>query len=505
MTSFRQCELSNRRSRKKGCSTSRATLRPQDWSAMRTKTSRQVLSSQSQHLSWPRTDRATRSSSPQTSSPRTKAVSEPNDGLSTNTAYQITDVACYPIPKASSIVTATVSCKKSKLPLDPIALATSILGERGQVIRITQSRTVLSADQSNPHSDAANYDADHADNYMSEEDEDDDGDEDKDKTEYRPYAMSPDPRFNRGEMRFRPRTRVSWLQSDDLRLLTYRNNMAMEWKKIFELFPDRTPGAIRTRYHMLQGKSSIAMCCFSLEKYLGQYPQIEQPDLRIRYLEMLYQGCIANIQREALTNSHNGSLQFSDAFPIVPAPVYKSHDNPVVAADTLTRLYEDFFYEDLKDSQHCRILQTAFKDEGASQPLPPQKRERTLQMIMQCTGDGLISGLDRALGQVRKDPLSSPTFNEAIAECLRKINIHDEELHIATLKGRILLVDLARTYQCEFIRIQKEMKKTRNIRRRMANNGENLLPLPQKGMRTDTRVLEQISKDLEQTFDENQR
>ncbi|KAF2804449.1 uncharacterized protein BDZ99DRAFT_481262 [Mytilinidion resinicola] len=122
--------------------------------------------------------------------------------------------------------------------------------------RPRQSRTVLSADQSNPHSNTASYNADHADSHISEEDEDDDGDEDK--TEYRPYAISPDPRFNRGEMRFRPRTRVLWLESDKLQLLTYKNNMAIEWKKIFKLFPDRTPGAIRTRYYMLQGKSSIA-------------------------------------------------------------------------------------------------------------------------------------------------------------------------------------------------------------------------------------------------------
>jgi hypothetical protein len=67
-----------------------------------------------------------------------KAISEPNDRLSTNTAYQITNIAYYPKPKALSIVTATISCKKSKLPLDLIALATSILGKRGQVIQITQ-------------------------------------------------------------------------------------------------------------------------------------------------------------------------------------------------------------------------------------------------------------------------------------------------------------------------------------------------------------------------------
>ncbi|KAF2183887.1 hypothetical protein K469DRAFT_689636 [Zopfia rhizophila CBS 207.26] len=33
--------------------------------------------------------------------------------------------------------------------------------------------------------------------------------------------------------------------------------MDMEWKEIFELFPDRTSGAVRTRWHMLQGKRSV--------------------------------------------------------------------------------------------------------------------------------------------------------------------------------------------------------------------------------------------------------
>ena len=112
---------------------------------------------------------------------------------------------------------------------------------------------MLSADQkSNPQSDAANCGADHPDNRMGEEDEDEDADEDT--TEYKPHAMAYDPRFNKGDMRFRKRKRVPWLESDDLRLLKHRNNMAMEWKEIFKRFPDRTSGAVRTRYHMLQGK-----------------------------------------------------------------------------------------------------------------------------------------------------------------------------------------------------------------------------------------------------------
>lgn len=61
------------------------------------------------------------------------------------------------------------------------------------------------------------------------------------------------PGFKGGDVRFRQRTRVPWLGLDDLRLL-YRNDIDMEWKDIFELFPDRTQAALRARLHMLQRK-----------------------------------------------------------------------------------------------------------------------------------------------------------------------------------------------------------------------------------------------------------
>ena len=59
-----------------------------------------------------------------------------------------------------------------------------------------------------------------------------------------------------GDMRSRWRTHVPWLESDDLRLLAYRDNMDMEWKDIFKCFPGRTPGAVRTRFHTLQRRQS---------------------------------------------------------------------------------------------------------------------------------------------------------------------------------------------------------------------------------------------------------
>jgi hypothetical protein len=57
---------------------------------------------------------------------------------------------------------------------------------------------------------------------VGEEDENGDEDVDEDTTEYKPYVMRPDPRFNRGNMCFHQGTRVPWLESDDLRLLAYR-------------------------------------------------------------------------------------------------------------------------------------------------------------------------------------------------------------------------------------------------------------------------------------------
>lgn len=103
--------------------------------------------------------------------------------------------------------------------------------------------------QSNSYSDAANHDAHHPDKHMGEEDEDKDIDEDT--AEYKPHVTGSEPRINRGNMRFCRRTRVTRLSSDDQRLIAY-SKMNMEWKEIFKRFPDRTPGAVRTRSHTLQ-------------------------------------------------------------------------------------------------------------------------------------------------------------------------------------------------------------------------------------------------------------
>ncbi|KAF2188393.1 hypothetical protein K469DRAFT_685100 [Zopfia rhizophila CBS 207.26] len=50
------------------------------------------------------------------------------------------------------------------------------------------------------------------------------------------------------------RTREPWSKSDEQRLLAYKSKMDMKWDDIFCRFPDRTPGAVRARWHILQGK-----------------------------------------------------------------------------------------------------------------------------------------------------------------------------------------------------------------------------------------------------------
>jgi hypothetical protein len=160
-------------------------------------------------------------------------------------------------------VTAIMRCSKSNLSLNLIILDNKLLSSEGKVICMTQ----LSPDSwmllgyrysdgvsgacsregrtSSPLSDTASDDTNHP----------DDGDEGNEEGsgEYRPRSASSGQRLSKGDTRSRKRTRVPWLEPDDLRLLAYRKNMDMEWKDIFELFPDRTPGAVRTRWHMLHG------------------------------------------------------------------------------------------------------------------------------------------------------------------------------------------------------------------------------------------------------------
>ncbi|KAH8714835.1 hypothetical protein GQ44DRAFT_811119 [Phaeosphaeriaceae sp. PMI808] len=226
---------------------------------MSTRISRNATPSKPSRLSEARMDNATWSCFPQTSSLGTKTGdgTHIHHGSSAYVAYQITDLTHYHIPESSSILTATVRCNEANLSLNPVALYHKLLCSEDKVIRITQlssdswmllgcrddngassicdreRSTLLNTNYtSSSFSGTASDNTDHIDDDGHEEDE-------ESFKEYRPHGASNGQRL-KAEVRFRKRTRTTLLESDDLQLLAYRNEMKMEWKDIFKVFPDRT-------------------------------------------------------------------------------------------------------------------------------------------------------------------------------------------------------------------------------------------------------------------------
>jgi hypothetical protein len=244
---------SNRPLEGKKHSPSRTTRRPRSSSTM-LRASRQTTPSQAQQPYWPVIDEEFRSCSPQTSSQGTKTENELNINHrhSVDMAYQITDLTLCAVPNGSSIVTAVIRYRDSKWPLDPAVLGPKFLGRNSKVIRMTQlspdswmllgyrcdndalvlcNRGSLDVERiSNSNNDAAGHRIDHSDDDWDEED-------------------------GHGEQdihRHSSRTHIAWPLSDEARLLSYKDKQGMEWKEIFKRFPDRTTGAVRTRYHKLR-------------------------------------------------------------------------------------------------------------------------------------------------------------------------------------------------------------------------------------------------------------
>jgi hypothetical protein len=251
-------KLSQRRKRsnrplegKKHCP-SRITLGLRSSNTM-LRASRQITPSQAQQPYWPVIDEESRSCSPQTSSRGTKTGNEPNikHRHSVDMAYQITDLTLCAVPNGSSIVTAVIHYRDSNSPLDLAVLGPKFLGRNSKVIRMTQlssnswmllgyrydddasgpctGRSLDVERISNSNNDAAGHGTDHSDDNWDEED-------------------------GHGEQdihRHSSRTHIVWPPSDEARLLSYKDKQGMEWKEIFKRFPDRTTGAVRTRYHKL--------------------------------------------------------------------------------------------------------------------------------------------------------------------------------------------------------------------------------------------------------------
>jgi hypothetical protein len=240
----------------RGCGLSNIAVRPRDCNTVLTRTKQQVGSSQPHQKAMPgrpKTDKGPQPSSSRSSSPSTTAGDKNNIkcGPSLDNSCQMTDITLYAIPNCFSIVSAVVHYWASNQFLDLIALSHKYFGEQGKFIRMTQlspdswellgyrcddnapdlcNRGSLNVDRvSNSYSDAAGYGTDHSDDDWDEEG----GHEEQDIR------------------RHSPRTHIAWPPSDEARLLSYKDKQGMEWKEIFERFPDRTPGAVRTRYHKL--------------------------------------------------------------------------------------------------------------------------------------------------------------------------------------------------------------------------------------------------------------
>ena len=114
-----------------------------------------------------------------------------------------------------------------------------------------------------PHGKGANNDAVSPDDDEDNNDRDDDfgngsqssGSESSGSSDSDTSAAAADNRrLHREHRRVQVQTRRPWLESDDRRLLAYKNKMGMKWDDIFSRFPDRTPGAVRAHWHILQGK-----------------------------------------------------------------------------------------------------------------------------------------------------------------------------------------------------------------------------------------------------------
>ena len=268
-----------------------------DGSTRPTRTLRHLKSSPARRHSGSKADIVTRSASLRTSSPGAKVVHDctVNYGQSDHADYRPTDITLCQVPECTTLVTAIVHWNEitSKLSLKPLTIVRDLLGDAGQLIRMTQltsdswllvgcryndtlnvyaspSSTQQSSDYTasktgtrSPHGKGANNDAVGPDDDEDDNDRDDDfgngsqssgsessGGSDSDAS----AAAADDGRLHREHRRVQVRTRRPWLESDDRRLLAYKNKMGMKWDDIFGRFPDRTPGAVRAHWHILQGK-----------------------------------------------------------------------------------------------------------------------------------------------------------------------------------------------------------------------------------------------------------
>jgi hypothetical protein len=162
-------------------------------------------------------------------------------------ANQIIDLLHYHIPEGSLIVTATVRCSESTLSSNTIALYHKLLGSEGEVIRMTQLSPDSAMLVGHKYNDGASgaynregsmlHNPERTSSFLSEAADDhvyridDDGDAEYDNGE-------------QGDTRSRRRTRVPWLEPDDVRLLAYVKT-DIDWKvNVSQTGPSRNAEAL---------------------------------------------------------------------------------------------------------------------------------------------------------------------------------------------------------------------------------------------------------------------
>ncbi|KAF2818400.1 hypothetical protein CC86DRAFT_414047 [Ophiobolus disseminans] len=161
-------------------------------------------------------------------------------------AYQITDLTLCAVPNGLSIVTAAVRYRDSKWPPGLAALGPKFLGRNSKVIRMTQlspdswmllgyrydddasgpctGRSLKADWTGESHSNATNHETNSLDDSWDE------------KSEKETCGK---------------RTRIPWLESDKVLLLSLKDKQG---KEIYKRFLDRTPSAVQVRYYILHKK-----------------------------------------------------------------------------------------------------------------------------------------------------------------------------------------------------------------------------------------------------------
>ncbi|KAF2175216.1 hypothetical protein K469DRAFT_766787 [Zopfia rhizophila CBS 207.26] len=153
------------------------------------------------------------------------------------------------------------------LSLKPLTIVRDFIGDAGQLLRMTQVTSdswLLVGCRYNRH-DALNggtsynaVDSGHEGN--GDDDFEDSGENsgsersDNSNSDVGIDDDNNDGQPHREHRRVHVRTREPWSESDEQRLFAYKSKMDMKWNDIFCRFPDRTPGAVRARWQILQGK-----------------------------------------------------------------------------------------------------------------------------------------------------------------------------------------------------------------------------------------------------------